>query len=107
MKFRVFLLSLIMASCTSRQKDIDENVNIEQVTEKNGIYYSVDHEGNMTIYSGTDTTYYNENFKIKIMKATYTFEDGLPEGHWEQMDNNGKKLLDIYYKNGEVIKKEN
>jgi hypothetical protein len=30
----------------------------------------------------------------------------LPVGHWEQFDSSGTKKLDLYFDNGDLIKKE-
>lgn len=86
-----------------RTIDEDEVVLNEEIIEKKGIYYSGDcdlHAVNK--YTGTDTCYH-ENGKVK---ATFTIKDGFPNGHWEQFDTTGNKTIDLYFDNGQLVKKE-
>ena len=73
------------------------------VIEKNGKYYYGDcDEHAINFYTGTDS-FYHENGKVM---GTFTIKNGLPNGHWEQFDSNGTKKLDLYFGNGDLIKKE-
>ena len=98
--FTLLLLGLL--GC-GRQMDKDELVLNEMVIEKNGKYYYGDCDEHATsFFTGTDT-FYHENGKVK---GTFTIKNGLPDGHWEQFDSNGTKKLDMYFINGDLIKKE-
>jgi antitoxin component YwqK of YwqJK toxin-antitoxin module len=92
-----------LISCSEKRiKDIDEIVLSENIQEKNGFYHYGDceeHIGNL--YNGKNY-YYHENGKIK---GNFTLNNGVPEGHWEQFNSDGTKKIDIYFKEGKVIKK--
>jgi antitoxin component YwqK of YwqJK toxin-antitoxin module len=96
------ILILLIFSC-GRTKDPDELVLSESVFEDDGIYYTnnCSTHSNYPKYTGTDTCYH-ENGKIK---GTYTVKNGLPNGHWEQFDDNGVKKIDLYFDNGDLTKK--
>lgn len=97
------ILLLLVSSC-GRTKDPDELVLSEMVFEEDGIYYNINcsTHSNYKKYSGTDTCYHD---KGKI-KGTYTINNGLLDGHWEQFNPDGTKKLDLYFDNGDIIKKE-
>lgn len=94
---------LFLLSCTEKRvKDVDEIVLAEYIQEVNGFYHFGDCEDHIgKLYTGTDY-YYHENGKIK---GNYTLKNGIPEGHWEQFNSNGSKKIDIYFRQGKVIKK--
>ena len=74
------------------------------VIEKSGKYYYGDCDMHATkFYTGTDT-FYHENGKVK---GTFTIKNGLPNGHWQQFNINGSKKLDLFYDNGQLVKKVN
>mgnify|MGYP000252237377 CR=1 FL=1 len=97
------ILILLVCSC-GRTKDPDELFLSEVAFEDNGIYYEINcaTHSNYKKYTGNDTSYY-DNGKIK---ATSNIKNGLPVGHWEQFDSSGTKKLDLYFDNGDLIKKE-
>jgi antitoxin component YwqK of YwqJK toxin-antitoxin module len=73
------------------------------IIEKKGKYYHGDCEEHATqFYTETDTFYFHENGKIK---GTFTIENGLPNGHWEQFNIDGSKKLDLYFQDGELTNK--
>lgn len=101
LSYSIILIFLI--SCAEKRvKDVDEIVLHEIIQEVNGFYY----EGNCEEHIGDKFSgsgnYFHDNGKIK---GTYTLKNGLPDGHWEQFNENGTKKLDLYFKNGNLIKK--
>jgi antitoxin component YwqK of YwqJK toxin-antitoxin module len=99
--FSILILSII--SCQfERKRDKDELVLGDYIIEKNGVYYVGDCEIHSSEkYTGIDTFYF-DNRKIK---GTYSIKNGLPDGHWEQFNDNGTKKLDLYFENGNLTKK--
>lgn len=98
-----FAISLLFVFSCGRTKAPDELVLSEMIFEENGIYYKINcsTHSNYKKYTGTDT-FFHDNGKIK---GTYTIKNGLPNGHWEQFDSNGIKKIDLYFDNGDLIKK--
>ncbi len=92
-----------MSCSKNRKKDIDEIVLAEYIVEKDGIYFS----GDCEIHIGDKFTgpgeYFYENGKVK---GTYILKNGLPDGHWEQFNEDGTKKLDLFFENGILIKKQ-
>lgn len=97
------LIILLSISCSNkRAKDIDEIVLAEYIQEVNGVYYEGDCEEHIGEKFTGSGKYFHENGKIK---GSYTLINGLPNGHWEQFYENGRKKLDLYFENGNLIKK--
>jgi antitoxin component YwqK of YwqJK toxin-antitoxin module len=102
-KITILLIVLSFMSCESkRKKEADEIVLNEMVIEKNGKYYFGDCELHAKKYYTGSNKYYHENGKVK---GTFTIEDGIPEGHWEQFNEDGSKKLDLYFEHGKVTKR--
>lgn len=93
----------LLISCSEKRiKDIDEIVLNENIQEKNGFYHYGDCEEHIgKLYNGKNY-YYHKNGTIK---GDYTLKNGIPEGHWKQFNSDGTKRIDIYFKEGKVIKK--
>jgi hypothetical protein len=100
---------ILTVSCSTRHVDLDEAVfenNLgEVIREDGGIYYSMDHLGEKTSYTGTDTCHYYVNYRDKRIKSIYSLKDGVPEGHWLLFDDVGTKTVDLYFVNGKVTKR--
>ncbi len=94
---------LVFFSCSEkRKKDIDEIVLAEYIVEKDGIYFSGDCEIHIGDKFTGSSKYFYENGKVK---GTYILKNGLPDGHWEQFNDDGTKKLDLYFENGNLLKK--
>ncbi|TDP57519.1 hypothetical protein BC748_2730 [Flavobacterium dankookense] len=99
----LIILVLFFISCSERRnKDFDEIVLHENIQEVNGIYYNGDCEEHIGSKFSGSANYFHDNGKIK---GTSTLKNGLPDGHWEQFNENGTKKLDLYFENGNLIKK--
>jgi len=97
-------LTLVIISCgQKREKDRDEIVFSEIVFEKNGIYYEGDCEIHAKDKFTGECKFYHDNGQLK---GFVQIENGLPTGHWHYWDTTGLKILDMYYENGRLIKKE-
>ncbi len=97
-------LTLIVISCGhKREKDSAEIVSNEMVIEKNGIYYKGDCEIHAKEKFTGECKFYHDNSKLK---GVVQIENGLPTGHWKYWDSTGLKTLDLFYDNGNLIKKE-
>lgn len=106
MKIQVLLfisiLTFLLTSC-SRTKDPDEIVLSEMIFEEDGFYYFVncsDHS-NYQKFTGIDTCYYDNG----NIKSIFKIKNGRPNGHWIKLNQNGTIKIDLYFKNGELIKK--
>lgn len=108
--FLFIIFCILTVSCSTRHVDSDEaafgNKLGEVIRENGGTYYSMDHLGEKTKYTGTDTCYYYVNYRDKKIKSIYTLKDGIPEGHWQLFDDIGTKTVDIYFVSGKVTKRE-
>jgi antitoxin component YwqK of YwqJK toxin-antitoxin module len=100
----IFGVSFLLVYSCGRTKDPDELFLSEVAFEKEGVYYNINcaTHSNYKKYTGIDTCYY-DNGKIK---GTSIIKNGLPDGHWEQFNADGTKKLDLYFDNGDIIKKE-
>nr|WP_294936850.1 hypothetical protein [uncultured Flavobacterium sp.] len=98
----ILLFSGFVSCQEKREKDSNEIVLAEFIVEKDGIYFSGDCEIHSENKFSGSSEYYHENGKIK---GTYTIKNGLPDGHWEQFNSDGTKKLDLYFKNGSLLKK--
>ena len=99
----ILTIGFVIISCSkSRTKDIDEFILSEFIYEENGIYYQhvVNHK--KVEYSGKCEFFYFKNGNIK---GRAIIKNGVPNGHWEYWNEDGSKRLDIYFENGNVIKK--
>ena len=83
--------------------DSDELVLSEIVIEKKGIYYEGDCEIHAKERFTGECKFYHDNGQIK---GLVNINNGLPDGNWQYWDSNGIKILDIYYDNRKMIKKE-
>jgi antitoxin component YwqK of YwqJK toxin-antitoxin module len=102
-RFLILLFLFFFISCSERRnKDIDEIVLHENIQEVNGIYYNGDCEEHIGDKFSGSGNYFHDNGKIK---GSYKMKNGLPDGHWEKFHENGTKKMDLYFENGNLIKK--
>ena len=116
-KITILLFVLSFLSCESKRKKEADEIALnemvieknfldilykEEIVEKNGKYYFGDCELHAKKYYTGSNKYYHENGKVK---GTFTIEDGIPEGHWEQFNEDGSKKLDLYFEHGKVTKR--
>lgn len=102
---RILIFSLIffVIGCNHRNKDIDELVLDDYISEKNGIYYFCDceiHCNEKKITRSGKNYYYN----LKI-KNTWKLINGKPDSTWVYFDTLGNKKMEILFNDGEVKNK--
>jgi hypothetical protein len=105
MSRQLFIITIIFTlfSCSEKRiKDKDELVLAEYIIEKNGIYYVGDCETHIGKKFDGKGNYYYENGKLK---GNYIIKNGIPEGIWNRFNFDGSKKIDLYFKNGKIIKK--
>jgi antitoxin component YwqK of YwqJK toxin-antitoxin module len=105
MKQIILLISIIFTlfSCSEKRvKDKDELVLAEFIIEKNGVYYKGCCESHIGDKFDGIGNYYHDNGKLK---GNYIIKNGIPEGIWNSFNSDGSKKIDLYFKNGKIIKK--
>ena len=105
MKQLVFIIAIIFTlfSCSEKRvKHKDELVLAEFIIEKNGVYYEGCCESHIKDKFDGTGNYYHDNGKLK---GNYTIKNGIPEGIWNIYNSDGSKKIDLYFKNGKIIKK--
>lgn len=102
MKVFYLIIFTILFSC-SRKVDVDEIALSETFFEENGYYYSLNcvEHSNYPKYTGKDTCYYDHG----SIKSISNIVDGIPVGKWTKLNQKGNLKIELYYKDGEVIKK--
>ncbi len=94
---------LLLSNCNSRQKDPDEIVEHDYITEIKGIYYFCDCEKHCGEEKMTTSgSNYYDNRKIK---NTWKLTNGRPDSLWVYYDSLGIKTMEIQFDNGVTIAK--
>ena len=98
----ISIITFLLTSC-SRTKDPDEIVVSEMIFEEDGFYYSVNCSEHLNYqkFTGIDTCYYDNG----NIQSIFKIKNGKPNGHWIKWNQNGTIKIDLYFKDGELIRK--
>lgn len=99
----VFCSALLFAGCSKRDKEPEELVLDDYITEINGVYYLCEcelHCGETKITSKGENYYANGR-----VKNTWALLDGYPDSLWCFYDSSGIKKLEILFDKGQTIRR--